>query len=410
MSLVKVNLLIILLTLGPIAVYIYRPKGRVREDARCLTFHILMKLFNDFGTLSLQAVGGGTAVLPEMQRLMEGPYGMKPRGLHEDLLARATGARTEHVDGRRARAIVSRGSSGALVVLVAFFLPASILCFPSAACGRAPATRRGAAPIQDGLAPIAIGLMLSGVWALATSATTTRLDDRAGVDRRRCVMLRTKINPVFLVLACGIYGGVLVAARLALTSIGSEGAMVSGWLAHTTDWVALHRVRLRACGCDGGVARDPAAIGAVGAAAPHHDVAGFLVAVIGVLYAVVLGFVVVTVWTAFDDAQQTADMEAGKVADAYGFATGCRSRRARACSNCSRATRSRCATSSGPSLRRASNPIRKRQRLLVDVVRTLIAATGHRRRTWSTRCANEARYQAVVNEHARRSPMRGACG
>jgi hypothetical protein len=53
---------------------------------------------------------------------------------------------------------------------------------------------------------------------------------------------------------------------------------------------------------------------------PHHEVAGFLVAVIGVMYAVVLGFVVVTVWTAFDTAQQTADLEAGYVADAFNLA------------------------------------------------------------------------------------------
>jgi hypothetical protein len=52
----------------------------------------------------------------------------------------------------------------------------------------------------------------------------------------------------------------------------------------------------------------------------HHDVAGFLVAIVGVLYAVVLGFVVVTCWSAFDGAQQNSDLEAGNVGDAFGFA------------------------------------------------------------------------------------------
>jgi hypothetical protein len=52
----------------------------------------------------------------------------------------------------------------------------------------------------------------------------------------------------------------------------------------------------------------------------HHDVAGFLVAIVGVMYAVVLGFVVVTSWSAFDSAQQNADLEAGDVGDAFGFA------------------------------------------------------------------------------------------
>jgi hypothetical protein len=52
----------------------------------------------------------------------------------------------------------------------------------------------------------------------------------------------------------------------------------------------------------------------------HHDVAGFLVAIVGVLYAVVLGFLVVTSWSAFDAAQRTANLEAGDVAELFGLA------------------------------------------------------------------------------------------
>jgi hypothetical protein len=54
---------------------------------------------------------------------------------------------------------------------------------------------------------------------------------------------------------------------------------------------------------------------------PHQEVAGFLVAVVGVLYAVALGFIVVTTWSAYDEAQRTADVEAGAVGDAFGFAS-----------------------------------------------------------------------------------------
>ncbi len=52
----------------------------------------------------------------------------------------------------------------------------------------------------------------------------------------------------------------------------------------------------------------------------QHDVAGYLVAVVGVLYSVVLGFLVGTVWTQFAAAQQTADSEAGSIADAFNYA------------------------------------------------------------------------------------------
>jgi len=53
----------------------------------------------------------------------------------------------------------------------------------------------------------------------------------------------------------------------------------------------------------------------------NHEVAGFIMGVVGVLYSVVLGFLVGTVWTAFASAQQTMDLEAGYVGDAFGFAS-----------------------------------------------------------------------------------------
>jgi hypothetical protein len=48
---------------------------------------------------------------------------------------------------------------------------------------------------------------------------------------------------------------------------------------------------------------------------PHHEVAGFLVAVVGVLYAVMLGFLVISVWSGFDQAQRNADAETTAIAD-----------------------------------------------------------------------------------------------
>ena len=147
-------------------------------------------------------------MLPEMQRLMEGPYGMKPEDFTKiySLGQFAPGPNMSMVVVLGYR---MAGMWGALTVLVAFFLPASILCFT---VGRVW-ERAGDSPwrraIQDGLAPIAIGLMLSGVG-------------RSRRRRRRslmtivpalivvALMLRTKINPVFLVLACGIFGGFLL--------------------------------------------------------------------------------------------------------------------------------------------------------------------------------------------------------
>jgi hypothetical protein len=47
----------------------------------------------------------------------------------------------------------------------------------------------------------------------------------------------------------------------------------------------------------------------------HNDVAGFIYATIAVTYAVILGFVTITVWEEFEHACDTADQEANVVAD-----------------------------------------------------------------------------------------------
>jgi hypothetical protein len=49
----------------------------------------------------------------------------------------------------------------------------------------------------------------------------------------------------------------------------------------------------------------------------HHEVAGFILAVVGVVYAVLLAFVAVVVWEQYDRAQDTANQEATAIGSAY---------------------------------------------------------------------------------------------
>jgi hypothetical protein len=49
----------------------------------------------------------------------------------------------------------------------------------------------------------------------------------------------------------------------------------------------------------------------------NNEVAGFKFAVVGVLYAVLLGFVVIVVWEKFRDAEASVIQEAGDVASLY---------------------------------------------------------------------------------------------
>jgi len=54
--------------------------------------------------------------------------------------------------------------------------------------------------------------------------------------------------------------------------------------------------------------------------APHNDVAGFVYATIAVTYAVILGFVVVTVWEQHETALRNVEGEANSIADLYRLA------------------------------------------------------------------------------------------
>lgn len=54
----------------------------------------------------------------------------------------------------------------------------------------------------------------------------------------------------------------------------------------------------------------------------QNEVAGFFIAVLGVVYGVLLAFAVILVWEQFEDARQIAEQEANEVGDVYHLAIG----------------------------------------------------------------------------------------
>ncbi|HKQ99153.1 MAG TPA: hypothetical protein VJT09_00690, partial [Pyrinomonadaceae bacterium] len=54
----------------------------------------------------------------------------------------------------------------------------------------------------------------------------------------------------------------------------------------------------------------------------HHEVAGFIIGVLGAIYAVLLAFVVVVVWNQFEDAKAAVGREANKLNDLARMAEG----------------------------------------------------------------------------------------
>ncbi|MEW6269343.1 MAG: chromate transporter [Thermodesulfobacteriota bacterium] len=156
-----------------------------------------------FGALSVMAVGGGTAVLPEMKALTVNEY----HWLNADQfgqvyslgqLAPGPNMLMVSVIGYRVA-----GFPGALAAIVGFFLPAGLIMF---FCGRIW-DRFAESPwkvaVQRGLAPLTIGLMLAGTWVLARTVILGPMTALIAVVVT-VVLLVKHVNPALLIFGGGI--------------------------------------------------------------------------------------------------------------------------------------------------------------------------------------------------------------
>jgi len=169
---------------------------------------LYIQLALSFALLSVLAVGGGTAVLPEMQTLLAHQFGID----HTQFVHIYSIGQVAPGPNMLMVLVIGfqiAGLVGAGVVLLSFFLPSSILCFY---VGRAW-SRFGDSPwrrsIQNALEPISIGLMASGVYAVAKASIVSPITLALALITLYLI-LRTKINPVFVILGSGIIGAILI--------------------------------------------------------------------------------------------------------------------------------------------------------------------------------------------------------
>ncbi|CAM3712466.1 chromate transporter [Polynucleobacter arcticus] len=170
---------------------------------------LLIHLASTFALLSILAVGGGTAVLPEMQTLLAQQFSIDhTQFVHIysiGQLAPGPNMLMVLVIGYQIAGLIGAG-----VVLLSFFLPSSLLCFYMGRLwnrfGESPWRRS----IQNALEPISIGLMSSGVYAVAKASVTSSITLALALVTLYLI-LRTKINPVLVILGSGGLGALLMA-------------------------------------------------------------------------------------------------------------------------------------------------------------------------------------------------------
>lgn len=167
----------------------------------------LLDLCTVFGLLSLLAVGGGNTVIPQMYHdsVVQYHWLSEQQFLGTYSLSRAAPGPSMlmvTLIGYRAA-----GFAGAAVATMAMFLPA---CFLTYFAGKAW-DRFSQSPwrvaIEHGLAPITVGLMLSSVWVVAKAAIFGVFTLTVAV-LVTIILLRSRVNPILLVLAAGLAGWV----------------------------------------------------------------------------------------------------------------------------------------------------------------------------------------------------------
>jgi chromate transporter len=159
---------------------------------------MLLNLALTFLILSIFAVGGGTALLSEMQHVLFTQYGISPQEFNEiysvGQLAPGPNMTMVLIIG-----VQIAGALGAVVVGLAFFVPSGVLCFWAGRLwnriGETPWRRA----VQSAFEPISVGLMCSGIYALGKTALSGPTTIALAAASFALVML-TRINPVIVIL------------------------------------------------------------------------------------------------------------------------------------------------------------------------------------------------------------------
>jgi chromate transporter len=165
----------------------------------------LPALIRVFSYLSILTVGGGMAAFPEMKVLTVEVHKWLtfPQLIHiysVGQMAPGPNMMMVVVIGQWAG-----GLPGAIVTLVAFFGPTALLAFLIARAWRKLEKWPWRTSIQQGLAPVSIGLLLAGCFTMAKGAITG-LETGAIAVGVLLILLQYKINPALLVVGGAIVG------------------------------------------------------------------------------------------------------------------------------------------------------------------------------------------------------------
>lgn len=165
-----------------------------------------LSLLGVFSLLSLLAIGGGTAVLPEMKSLTVDAHQWITDGQFRDIYALGQVAPGPNMLMVIVIGYHVAGTPGALIAFTGFFLPASTLALGASRLWNHFEGSPWRLALQNALAPIVVGLMAAGMIAIARTAITGTETTLLAIAVFALLYFGPKINPALLILAGGAVG------------------------------------------------------------------------------------------------------------------------------------------------------------------------------------------------------------
>jgi chromate transporter len=169
----------------------------------------LLRILGVFSLLSILAIGGGTAVLPEMKHLTIDSYHWLDDDQFRDIYGLGQLAPGPNMLMVVVIGYHVAGSLGAVLAFVGFFLPAALISLSASRIWNRFAASPWRLAVQRALAPIAIGLMIAGIVAVARTAISGPTTAILAACVFAALTVFRRLNPAWLVFAAGGIGAVL---------------------------------------------------------------------------------------------------------------------------------------------------------------------------------------------------------
>jgi len=165
----------------------------------------LWALFLHFLSLSVLATGGAIALAADMHRYVVDQHGYLTHTQFVNSIALAQAAPGPNVLFITVMGWQIAGAPGALATTLGLTLPSLVFPFIVSRLGRRPGFERALQVVQQGLGPVAIGLMASTCWLLVREAPGAGIGI-AIIAATVALLTLTRVPPMVLIFACGAIG------------------------------------------------------------------------------------------------------------------------------------------------------------------------------------------------------------